>query len=99
MFALIGFLFLIMGWYMPGIKPNWFVGIRTPWTLSSEAVWVKTHLWGARAFMLGGILFLLNVPFSGAALLMTTIVVFFATIVAVVVYSYVLYRRLNKTGE
>ncbi len=37
-------------------RPNWFVGIRTPWTLSSEAVWYKTHKVGARLFKAAGIL-------------------------------------------
>src|ERR1043166_6580261 len=36
-------LFLILGNYMGNIRPNFFMGIRTPWTLSSETVWMKTH--------------------------------------------------------
>lgn len=35
-------------------RPDWFVGIRTPWTLSSETVWVKTHKLGARLFKAAG---------------------------------------------
>ncbi|PKM86989.1 hypothetical protein CVU83_03590, partial [Candidatus Falkowbacteria bacterium HGW-Falkowbacteria-2] len=41
--SLIGILFLVMGNYFGKIKRNWFVGIKTPWTLSSENIWNKTH--------------------------------------------------------
>jgi uncharacterized membrane protein len=40
---LVGGLFLVLGGVLGKIRPNWFVGVRTPWTLSSKASWVKTH--------------------------------------------------------
>jgi len=54
--SLIGLLFIILGNYMGKIKMNWFMGIRTPWTLSSEEVWNKTHRLGGKLFILGGLL-------------------------------------------
>ncbi|MFH1522193.1 MAG: SdpI family protein [Patescibacteria group bacterium] len=54
--VLVGMLFIILGNYMGKIKPNWFMGIRTPWTLSSEDVWNKTHRFGGKMFILGGVL-------------------------------------------
>lgn len=59
---IIGFLFIVLGNYFGKIKPNWFIGIRTPWTLSSEEVWNKTHRTGGKIFIFGGILMLLT-PF------------------------------------
>lgn len=58
--VLIGLLFVIMGNYLSKIKPNWFIGIRTPWTLSSEENWNKTHRLGGKVFILGGVLMILQ---------------------------------------
>ena len=56
LFALIGILFAFMGNYFQAIRPNYFIGIRTPWTLENEEVWKKTHRLGGRLWMAGGIL-------------------------------------------
>ena len=50
----VGVLLAVIGNYLPRIRSNWFLGIRTPWTLSSERVWRDTHRIGGRAFVLGG---------------------------------------------
>lgn len=51
------FLFLsLMGNFMINIKPNWFIGIRTPWTLSNDNVWRKTHQVVSRLWFFGGLL-------------------------------------------
>ena len=49
-----GVLFIALGNVLPRVEPNWFVGIRTPWTLSSDTVWRKTHRTGGWTFFLGG---------------------------------------------
>ena len=54
----LGFLFIIIGNYLGRVQPNWFLGIRTPWTLSSDTVWRKTHRLGAWVFVLAGLLFM-----------------------------------------
>ncbi len=58
----VGVLFILLGNYMPQIKSNFFMGIRTPWTLSSETNWQKTHLLGGYTFAIGGLLFIIG-PF------------------------------------
>ena len=50
----LGVMFITLGNFMPKFKKNWFVGIRTPWTLSSEKVWNQTHRLGGKAFMAVG---------------------------------------------
>lgn len=55
--VLMAILFITLGNYMPQIKPNFFMGIRTPWTLSSEIVWVKTHRIAGVAFVIMGVIF------------------------------------------
>ena len=81
---------------MGKIKPNWFMGIRTPWTLSSEEVWNKTHRFGGKIFIAGGFIMMvmgalpdkLRMPiFLGTILVMT-----FGTFV----YSYILYSQEKK---
>jgi uncharacterized membrane protein len=96
MFAGVGFLLAALGNYLPRVRSNWFVGIRTPWTLSSEKVWRATHRVGGRIFVVGG------VAIAIAGLLMPgwslAIILAGTTIIAVVpiVYSYVLYTRVKR---
>jgi uncharacterized membrane protein len=58
----VGVLFILIGNYLPQIKSNFFMGIRTPWALDSEENWRKTHHLGAYTFVVGGLLFLVS-PF------------------------------------
>ena len=77
---------------------NWFVGIRTPWTLESEAVWRRTHRLGGRLFKLTAVLSLAGLAFGEYAvyfLLVPTLL----TAATTVVYSYVLYERLEGTTD
>lgn len=59
-FPLIGLLFAFLGNYMKTVKPNYFIGIRTPWTLENEEVWRKTHLLGGKLWFIGGLLMTLT---------------------------------------
>lgn len=54
-----GILFVIIGNFMPKFKSNFYMGIKTPWTLSSDEVWRKTHRLGGRCFFLSGLLLIL----------------------------------------
>ena len=56
-----GFLFIYIGFMLERAKQNWFVGIRTPWTLSSERVWDKTHKLGGKLFKIAGALTVLSI--------------------------------------
>lgn len=55
-FLVIGLLYLVLGNYFKTIKPNYFIGIRTPWTLESESVWKQTHGWAGKLWFVGGLL-------------------------------------------
>lgn len=89
----IGALFVVIGNYMPRMRSNWFMGIRTPWTLSSERVWTRTHRVGGRLFVLAGLVTI------AAALIAPETGIWFvigASLLAglvPVVYSYMLYRQ------
>jgi uncharacterized membrane protein len=58
---LVGLLFILIGNFSPKFKHNYFIGVRTPWTLASEDVWKKTHRFAGKVFVISGI-FLLLVP-------------------------------------
>jgi uncharacterized membrane protein len=53
-FAGVGVLHVVLGGVMGKLRPNWFIGIRTPWTLSSKRSWVRTHRVAGVVFVLGG---------------------------------------------
>lgn len=56
LFAGLGILFIILGNFMKTIKPNYFLGIRTPWTLENEQVWKETHELAGKFWFIGGFL-------------------------------------------
>lgn len=53
---LVGLMFVVIGSYLGKVRSNFFFGIRTPWTLSSELSWQKTHRLGGKVFILQGLL-------------------------------------------
>lgn len=53
---LVGILLVTLGNYLPRVRPNWFVGVRTPWTMASDAVWRDTHRLAGWAFVAAGLL-------------------------------------------
>ena len=89
----LGILYIVIGISLSGIKKNFFFGIRTPWTLSSENVWNKTHKLGGTLFTVAGILIILSCLLTP---LISFIVLIGATILAAIIsvlYSYALYRK------
>jgi uncharacterized membrane protein len=60
---LMGIFFIVVGNWMYNIKPNYFVGIRVPWTLESPDNWRATHRMGSKLWVVGGILITLCSPF------------------------------------
>ena len=96
MLPAIGLLFVFIGFMMRQAKRNFFIGIRTPWTLSSDAVWNETHRIGAVLFMVSGALAFIGGFFGGT----TAFWMMFAPIISsslfLLVYSYVLYQRETR---
>lgn len=89
----LSFLFIYAGRLLRRSKRNWFIGIRTPWTLSSDRVWEKTHTLGATLFEVGGVLMITAAIFFRGALFPIILAVTIGSSLVSVVYSYVLYRR------
>jgi uncharacterized membrane protein len=86
-------LFAVLGNFMGKIRPNWFVGVRTPWTLSSKLSWDKTHRLAGWLFMLMGATFgvLALVPTGWMFAFVMTING--VSLVWMIVYSYLVYRN------
>ena len=93
---IIGLLFVVIGNYFGKIRNNYFVGIRTPWTLANEEVWNKTHRLGGKLFVLGGLAMLIMGFMPVVLRLPLFIVIIIVIAVLPMVYSYVLYKRLQK---
>ncbi len=97
--ALIGGIFALFGGIgvlLGRVKRNFWVGVRTPWTLASDAVWDSTHRLAARLYSLTGFGCALAV-FAGVPTAVC-FVMFITLIFVPVVYSLVLYKRLEKQG-
>lgn len=94
-------MFALIGNVMGKVRRNFFVGIRTPWTIANERVWNDTHRLAGRLFVGGGILGLLAVflPIPVPAVTIAVIVLIFGASLGPAVYSLVLYKRLEKRGE
>ena len=92
----IGLIFIFAGVLMRKAKRNFFIGIRTPWTLSSDHVWDQTHRLGAVLFIISGVLALLGVFLPGQASWWLLAPVLISSLF-LMVYSYVLWREETKT--
>ncbi len=89
----LGILLFILGTILPHTKRNWFVGIRTPWTLSSDAVWEKTHIFSGRIFRALGVLATLGTMFASNGFFIVFISAIVVSVVAMFLYSYMFFRR------
>jgi uncharacterized membrane protein len=90
-------MFMVIGNYFGKTRKNFFLGIRTPWTLASDEVWGRTHRLAGRLFILQGLIMFAGVLFEiPVAVLLGMVGVI---VVVPVVYSYVVYRRVEGFGE
>ncbi|MDP2910652.1 MAG: SdpI family protein [bacterium] len=91
--ALAGF-FILLGLFMPKIKRNYFVGIRTPWTIHSEETWNETHKFAGRVFIIAGIASLIGLFLPEYSFLIFIIAIMSAVIMSIT-YSYFVFRRMG----
>ncbi|MEM8697130.1 MAG: SdpI family protein [Pseudomonadota bacterium] len=82
----LGLLFVLIGNFLPKTRSNFLVGVRTPWTLSSDYSWLRTHIWGGRGFVLLGVVIIAVAAWAPAmsayAILAGTLSLAFGLIVA-----------------
>ena len=90
-----GILFYYCGILIENARRNWFIGIRTPWTLSSEKVWKKTHKVGGKLFKISGIIAFVGIFLQDYVLFLILVPVISTTIYTIV-YSYFEYQKETK---
>ncbi|MFA5723949.1 MAG: DUF1648 domain-containing protein [Candidatus Pacearchaeota archaeon] len=91
----LGFLFFYIGMILNKLKRNWFIGIKTPWTVSSDKVWEKTHKLGSVLFKISGIITIIGVFFPSYIIWFTLLPVILSS-VWLIIYSYLEYRKIKK---
>lgn len=93
-----GVLFMLMGNYFRTLRPNYFIGIRTPWTLESDKVWKETHKLSGKVWVVGGLLQALTIFIPNDNMrTVITILVFSVIILVPVVYSFMLHKKEINT--
>jgi uncharacterized membrane protein len=92
----VSLLFALMGNVLGKVRRNFFVGVRTPWTIANEQVWNATHRFAAKTFFAGGLLGLI-VVILGAPLWLPIASILIAAL-APVIYSLVFYKQLERQG-
>ncbi|MEZ5472344.1 MAG: SdpI family protein [Marinicella sp.] len=93
----IGILFVLIGNYLSKVPKNFFLGIRTPWTLSSDEVWYKTHRLGSWTFIACGFLVILGGFFKWSTTLL--IVILLSAALVPLLYSLVIYKKIEGFDE
>lgn len=96
--ALVGALFVVIGNMMPLVRPNWWFGIRTPWTLSNDRVWTRTHRLAGYAMASGGVVMIvaaLALPARFGVPVLVAVAV--ASTFGPALYSYLTWKR--ETGR
>src|SRR5574343_214521 len=98
-FAIIGLLFTFLGNYFKTIKPNYFIGIRTPWTLENEEVWKKTHLIGGKLWFVGGLLMTLLFLMPNEMQLYTFLGITAVITIIPIVYFYLEFKKIKNQKQ
>ncbi len=93
---MVGALFVVLGILLRKVKMNWFLGIRTPWTLSSETVWDKTHELSGRLLPLAGLLMAATVLVSEKFKIILFILAIALIVLVLPFYSYYLFLEEKK---
>jgi uncharacterized membrane protein len=96
--VLIGFLFIFLGNILPKVPKNFFIGIRTPWTLANETIWDRTHRLGGYLYVLGGLIMLIKgfVLPGNQVFQISTAVIALALFLYPLLHSFIVYRRLRR---
>ncbi|GAA4805722.1 SdpI family protein [Litoribaculum gwangyangense] len=94
----IGLLYMLLGNYMKTIKANYFIGIRTPWTLENETVWKNTHHLSGKLWFIGGLIIVISSLIASKDINSKLFIFITIIITAIpIIFSYLEYKKLNKS--
>lgn len=92
---LVMLIFTLLGNYMGNIRPNYFVGIKVPWTLNNDVVWIRTHKLAGKLWFCGGLIGIAALfVFKNPTMVMVPLLLII-TIVPIV-YSYIIYQKITN---
>ena len=91
----VGGLFIVIGELLPRSSPTWFFGIRTPWTLSNDIVWQRTHRLGGFLMIIAGLLLMSLAVLRSRTAVYTVIALTGVLVLSTVPYSYFVYRSVT----
>lgn len=100
LFIIIGASIVLFGNYFKTIKHNYFIGIKTPWTLENETVWKETHKMGGKLWFYGGLLIIFLCLLTDSSL-HAGIFISILTIISIIpiVYSYIKFKEIQKSNK
>lgn len=98
---ILGLLFTIIGNYLPSLKPNYFIGFKTPWTLENDIVWKKTHQLAGKMWFPGGLIIITCIFLIPDPILTHNIFVAIAITISIVpiVYSFLIFKKESKKNN
>ena len=96
---MVGVLFVVLGNVLPRARPNWLFGIRTPWTLTNDRVWERTHRLGGMTFVGAGLLLIISAFFAPAAMVGVLVTASVVAGIIPVAYSYFAWRQENSRAR
>ena len=99
MVAAMGLMFVVIGNYMPKCKMNSTMGIKVPWTYTSEENWNATHRFGGRVWVIGGLVIILSALVPGEFGVLVMVATTFALAIIPIVYSYRYYKKQAASGD
>ncbi len=92
----VGVLMFFVGNMMPKIKQNYFFGIKTPWALTDEENWFKTHRLGGKTFAIGGIVIMIAACIPGEFKIWILLAAIIFMSIVPLAHSYILFKRKNN---
>ncbi|MFV0412583.1 MAG: SdpI family protein [Oscillospiraceae bacterium] len=96
---MVGLLMVVLGNYMPQIRPNYFFGIKTPWALANPEVWRKTHRFGGIVFCAAGLVILISAFLPGTLAVWATVGSAVCAALVPAAYSYFIFKKINPTTQ
>jgi uncharacterized membrane protein len=98
-FAFIGVLVLVLGNYFKVVQPNYFIGIRTPWTLENNEVWKLTHVFASKLWFIGGLIIIITtLTFPDQFMMYAFASILGVILIVPMVYSYIKFKEIEKKG-
>lgn len=93
----LGILFVILGFAMPKFEQNYFIGVRTPWTISNKLVWEKTHKLAGDLYAMSGMITIFTMIFLSKYALIVMLILILASSIIASVYSYIIFSKLKHS--